>query len=51
MIPEKATTAEGGNDYAIAQTVSLTETKTGGDGLPTMTSEEEKALVRKIDRK
>lgn len=37
---------------AVVRTVSLMETKTDGtDGLPTLTAEEEKALIRKIDRK
>lgn len=37
---------------AVVRTVSLAETKTDGtDGLPTLTAAEEKALIRKIDRK
>lgn len=39
-------------DEAEVQTMSLAETKMeGGDELPTLTATEEKALVRKIDRK
>lgn len=48
MASEKDMLAKVETDNAVA---SLHETTTDSDGLPTLTAEEEKALVRKIDRK
>lgn len=52
MVQESYNLTKEVTEDAVVGTVSLAETKTdGADGLPTLTAEEEKALIRKIDRK